>query len=637
MTEYGFGPMATDSGTEFRLWAPAAKSVGLQLYDDAFRESERFPMERVDGGWWKSDPLGTPEGTLYHFSVNDELLVPDPASRFQPRDVHGPSMLLGASLGSGAGSPSDWRGLPWEETVLYELHVGTFTPGGSYRATAERLSYLADLGVTAVELMPLSDFLGGRNWGYDGVLPYAPDSAYGTAAELRSLITEAHALGMMVFLDVVYNHFGPEGNYLHVYAPHFFTDRFDTPWGAAIDFSRPEVRRFFIENAIYWLTDFGFDGLRLDAVHAIQDPSGTHILDELSVRVREAVDPGRHVHLVLENDANQARYLGERPGIGYDAQWNDDSHHVYHVAATGEDDGYYQDYAENWEQKLLRFLTEGFVYQGEPSPYRDGEPRGEPSGSLRSTAFVDFLQNHDQVGNRPFGDRLTSLVTGKPGGMDRIVALQTLLLLSPHVPMLFMGEEWGSRTPFLYFCNYEGDLAEAVTEGRRREFAGFSGFSDPASRERIPDPNARETFEKSLLDWGDIEGPDGREWLGRTRELLELRRKHLVPILRPNTSGRALRATAGESPAPGVLFVRWEAAAGSLTLTANLSGESRSVEWDSRYLGEDPAKAGAESSAEAGVEPGTGPFVLSKAGKQEIRDGELLLGPWSVTWRIGHG
>ncbi|MFP4432329.1 MAG: malto-oligosyltrehalose trehalohydrolase [Spirochaetaceae bacterium] len=622
MTEYGFGPRKSDAGTEFRLWAPAAESVTLQLYDDAVNKTDRLPMRPAEGGWWISEALETGEGTLYHFVIDDKLVVPDPASRFQPHDVHGPSMLLGTS-GPGFRASSGWRGRPWEETVLYELHLGTFTPGGTYAEAQKRLPHLAGLGITAVELMPLSDFFGKRNWGYDGVLPYAPDSVYGRPAELMSLIEEAHALGMMVFLDVVYNHFGPEGNYLHVYAPQFFTDRFDTPWGPAIDFSRPEVRRFFIENAVYWLTQFGFDGLRLDAVHAIEDPSETHILDELCTRVREVVEPGRHVHLVLENDANQARYLGERPGIGYDAQWNDDAHHVYHLVATGEDDGYYRDYAEGWEEHLLRFLTEGFVYQGEPSPYRGGEARGEASIGLRSTAFVDFLQNHDQVGNRPFGDRITNLVSGMPGGLRRIVALQSILLLSPHIPMLFMGEEWGSRTPFLYFCDYQGDLAEAVTEGRRREFAGFSGFSDPASRDRIPDPNAGETFVKSVLDWDDLEASDAREWLGRTRALLEVRRRQVVPLLKRSFPGEMLTPGAQASPLPGVVLVRWEAPVGTLTLTANLSEEPRDTEWDSRYFGEDRAEGEAS--------------VIWKVGVQESKDDGVHLGPWSVTWRSHNG
>jgi maltooligosyltrehalose trehalohydrolase len=623
MMEYGFGPRKTEAGTVFRLWAPAAESVALQLYDDSSQKADLLPMGKTEGGWWKSEAIETPEGSLYHFFINDELMVPDPASRFQPKDVHGPSMLVGSTRGSDGRASTGWRGLPWEETVLYELHLGTFTAGGTYTEAAKRLPHLAGLGVTAVELMPVADFFGGRNWGYDGVLPYAPDSVYGSIGELRSLIEEAHALGMMLFLDVVYNHFGPEGNYLHVYAPEFFTDRFETPWGAAIDFSRREVRRYFIENAIYWLTEIGFDGLRLDAVHAIQDPSETHILDELSTRVRETVDPRRHVHLVLENDANQARYLGERPGARYDAQWNDDAHHVYHVIATGEEDGYYQDYTKDWEENLLRFLTEGYVYQGQPSPYRKGEPRGEESRGLRPTAFVDFLQNHDQVGNRPFGDRLTTLVTGVPGGSERVVALQALLLLSPHIPMLFMGEEWGSRTPFLYFCDYQGDLAQAVTEGRRREFAGFSGFSDPASRERIPDPNAIDSFEASILDWEDLKQVEAQTWLDRTRTLLELRRTHVLPLLRPalGTGGEAtaLRAAAKGSPVPGVVLLRWEAPGGTLTLTANLSGTPRSIAWDSRYVGKDPAEAA--SSA------------IATVGGQGTQNGGLSLGPWSVTLR----
>ncbi len=621
---YRFGPETRETGTVFRLWAPAAGSVSVQLYDAELRETQSFPLERIGGGWWLTPPRELPGGTLYHFQIDGELRVPDPASRFQPKDVHGPSMLLGpkATAASPAVSPAaeDWAGLPWERTVLYELHIGTFTPAGTYEGAAERLPHLADLGITAVELMPLSDFPGQRNWGYDGVLPYAPDSSYGTVAQLRSFVDRAHSLGMMVFLDVVYNHFGPEGNYLHVYAPEFFTDRFDTPWGSAIDFSRVEVRRFFIENAIYWLSDLGFDGLRLDAVHAIEDPSETHILDELSREVRRAIDPRRTVHLVLENDANQARYLGERPTTGYEAQWNDDAHHVFHVVATGEDDGYYQDYSESWEDKLMRLLTQGFVYQGEESPYRSGERRGEPSDHLRSTAFVDFLQNHDQVGNRPFGRRLTALVSDMPGGLARIAALQSVLLLSPHIPMLFMGEEWGTEKPFLYFCDYKGDLAQAVTEGRRREFAGFAGFSDPGSREQIPDPNSISTFEKSKLDWGEVETSEGRKQRARCRELLALRRKHVLPLLKAPDPRRPFTGVAAGCPAPGIVLLRWEASTAALTLVANLSERVQLIERDPRYLG--------TSSSGSVLE------LFGIEGEQSTRDAGLSLGPWSVSWRL---
>ena len=379
-------------------------------------------------------------------------------------------------------------------------------PQGKYKGVEGKLHHLHDLGVTAIELMPLADFAGKRNWGYDGVLPYAPDSRYGRPEDLKALVQAAHRAGLMVFLDVVYNHFGPKGNYLHAYAPQFFTERHKTPWGAAIDFSNPNVRRFFVHNALYWLEEYRFDGLRFDAVHAIKDDSKKHILEE----IREAIPA--HKHLVLENDANQSRFLG--PGK-YTAQWNDDSHHGYHVLATGESDGYYAAYADAPARHLARCLAEGYAYQGEVSPF-SGEPRGEPSGHLPPTAFVDFMQNHDQIGNRALGERLISLSEEKP-----LRALTAILLLAPSPPLLFMGEEWGCRQPFLFFCDFEGELGEAVRNGRREEFARFA-----ACRERIPDPLAEDTFTQCVLRWREQD----KSWLALYKELLALRQRRIVPL-----------------------------------------------------------------------------------------------------------
>ena len=626
---YRFGPTLGKSGHVFRLWAPGAATVDLQLYA-ANRDAPkmRAKMERLEDGWWISEALSVAETPLYHFCIDGGPCVPDPASRFQPFDVHGPSMVVEPKrlVSETAG---EWKGRPWEEVVLYEVHLGTFTPAGSYRGAEERLAYLAELGITAVELMPLSDFSGTRNWGYDGVLPFAPDSSYGTLADLQAFISRAHGLGLMVFLDVVYNHFGPEGNYLHLYAPSFFTDRFDTPWGAAIDFSQSEVRQFFIENAVYWLKDVGFDGLRLDAVHAIEDPSERHILEELCETVRGEIEGERYIHLVLENDANQARYLGSAPGKSYDAQWNDDAHHVFHVTATGECDGYYQDYCEESSNKLARSLTEGFVYQGEPSKYREGEPRGESSSHLRSSAFVSFLQNHDQIGNRPFGDRLTTLLggPGSPEELKPLAALQMVLLLSPQIPMLFMGEEWGSTTPFYYFCDYEAELGRAVTEGRRREFAGFIGFGDQEARARIPDPNDRDTFEAGALRWEEVKLPEHKAWYDRTRYLLRLRRKYILPFLRAGggtpedakASGEP-HSYRGSSPASGLVLGRWEHRRSVLTLTANLSPSARDTAWKEDFFGSPGGAADATS--------------ICVVGDQTV-DGDLArLGAWSVTWRL---
>ena len=484
-------------GVRFRFWAPGAKKVELEI-------AGRFmPLHPSREGWFEHLVSTAGPGTLYRYRIDGEVLVPDPASRFQPRDVDGPSEVIAPKAywwGDHA-----WTGRPWNEAVIYELHVGTFTPEGTYAGAAKKIGYLKELGVTAIELMPLADFAGKRNWGYDGVLPYAPDSAYGRPEDLKALIDAAHANGLMVLLDVVYNHFGPKGNYLPRYAPEFFTERHKTPWGAAIDFSNPVVRRYFMHNVLYWLEEYWFDGLRFDAVHAIIDDSKRHILDE----IRASVPPGKH--LVLENDANQARFIG--PGR-YTAQWNDDSHHGYHVLATGESDGYYAAYADAPARHLARCLAEGFAYQGEVSAF-SREPRGEPSAHLPPSCFVDFLQNHDQVGNRAFGERLISLSDEKA-----LKALSAIQLLAPSPPLVFMGEEWGCRQPFLFFCDFEGELGEAVRKGRREEFARFASFKGS-----IPDPLAESTFKQSVLDWAKRDAV----WLAHYKKLLQLRARAIAP------------------------------------------------------------------------------------------------------------
>ncbi|HVL35964.1 MAG TPA: malto-oligosyltrehalose trehalohydrolase, partial [Burkholderiales bacterium] len=415
-----FGAELTGAGVRFRIWAPQARSVDVSM------NGEHLPMQRREDGFFELTARAA-AGTRYRYRIDGGAEVPDPASRFQPQDADGPSEIVDPA--AFAWADGGWRGRPWREAVIYELHVGAFASQGRYGAVADKLAHLKALGVTALELMPLADFAGRRNWGYDGVLPYAPDSRYGRPEDLKALVQAAHKAGLMVFLDVVYNHFGPKGNYLHTYAPQFFTDKHKTPWGAAIDYGVPAVRAFFLHNALYWLEEYHFDGLRFDAVHAIVDDSPRHILEEIAATVRERL-PGRHVHLVLENDANQARFLGEGR---YDAQWNDDSHHAYHVLATGESDGYYGAYAEAPAKHLARCLAEGFAYQGEVSPF-SGEPRGEPSAHLPPERFVDFMQNHDQIGNRAHGERLASLADEKA-----LKALSAILLLAPSPPLLFMG------------------------------------------------------------------------------------------------------------------------------------------------------------------------------------------------------
>jgi maltooligosyltrehalose trehalohydrolase len=568
-----FGAECLDDGKiRFRLWAPKAERVDLCLANQDPRA-----LSKLEDGWFELAIKST-AGSRYQFQINGQTKVPDPASRFQPSDVHGPSEVIDPTAFDW--QDKHWRGRPWEEAVIYELHVGTFTPEGTFAGVEQRLDYLADLGITAVELMPIADFAGARNWGYDGVLPFAPDNCYGHPDDLKRLIQAAHRKGLMVFLDVVYNHFGPEGNYLRTYAPESFTARHRTPWGDAINFDGPGsrvVRDFFIHNALYWLEEYHFDGLRFDAVHAIMDESHPDILTELAETVRSKFGAQRLIHLVLENDQNAAHYLtplGSRRDAGatvdrrntprlYDAQWNDDIHHALRVLITGETDGYYCDYSEQPIRHLGRCLAEGFSYQGERSQHRNNTPRGESSRDLPPTSFVSFLQNHDQVGNRAYGERILKLA--EPNALKAALAI---LLLAPSPPLLFMGEEFGADTPFLFFCDFEGELAAAVTEGRRNEFARFKKFSSPATRASIPDPNAETTFTSSKLDWRSLNEPTHQSWLSFYRDLLALRRNTIVPHLR-NLSGRSASFALGESNS---LAVDWKLADQvTLRLITNLS------------------------------------------------------------------
>ncbi|WP_284735577.1 malto-oligosyltrehalose trehalohydrolase [Dongia deserti] len=555
-----FGANLLPDGTvRFRLWAPGLDRVSLVIDQD----QAAMAMEPHGDGWFEVTTDAARAGSLYAFQLSDGLRIPDPASRQQAEDVHGPSVVVDPL--SYPWRYPDWRGRPWHEVVLYELHTGTFTDSGDFEGIQHKLDWLADLGVTAIELMPLADFSGRRNWGYDGVLPFAPARSYGTPDQLKALIDAAHERGLMMFLDVVYNHFGPDGNYLGRYAPQFFTDRHHTPWGAAIDFAQPVVREFFIQNALYWLNEFRFDGLRLDAVHAILDDSPTHILTELANRVRETSDPDRHVHLVLENDANQSHFLQQSPKLQYNAQWNDDFHHASHVVLTRESEGYYADYQRDPLAALGLALAQGFVYQGESSIHRDNAPRGEPTLDLPLSAFVAFLQNHDQVGNRAFGERLAQLV--RP---ELLRAAASILILSPQIPLLFMGEEWASARPFQFFCDFRGELAQAVRDGRRREFMKFPAFAEPAVRDRIPDPNDIATFRRSKLDWSEVDRNAHTEHLQYCRELLAVRRAAIIPRL-----AQAEVRDATYDTSDGLLRVSWLLADNArLTLIANLHADT---------------------------------------------------------------
>ena len=543
-----FGPELHSDGVTFRLWAPAAKRVELML-------DRAHVMQATGTGWHETNIAGAGAGMLYRFRIDGELEVPDPASHFQPADVSGPSEVIDHDRF--AWQADTWRGRPWQDAALLELHVGTFTAAGNFRAMIDRLGHVVETGLTAIELMPIADFPGSRNWGYDGVLLYAPDSTYGRPDDLKALIDAAHRRGLMVFLDVVYNHFGPEGNYLGRYAPSFFTEG-QTPWGSAIDYRVPEVRAFAIGNALHWLRHYRFDGLRLDAVHAIVEPGAPHVLHELSRAVGNlARETGRHIHLVLENDDNRASLLDpadDPPNGKYRAQWNDDYHHAWHVLLTREKHDYYGDYQKNPRADIARILCSGFGYQGEASAHRGGR-RGEPSGALPPTAFVNFLQNHDQIGNRALGDRLATQADD--------VALRAglaITLLAPMPPLLFMGEEWGSRKPFPFFCDFGGDLADAVRSGRREEFkAAYATLGDD-----IPDPLAKETFLSAVLDWDARESPRHREWLALTRRLLAIREKEITPRL-----SDAAFATARQQKE--TLTASWRLGGMYLNLLANLS------------------------------------------------------------------
>jgi maltooligosyltrehalose trehalohydrolase len=554
-----------DGSVRFRLWAPEAHRVELWLEN---AEQEHFPLAQREQGWFEVVTCRAGAGTRYRFRVDDEVPVPDPASRFQPCDVHGPSEVVDSRAFEW--QDDRWRGRPWEEAVIYELHVGAFTPEGTFRAVEQKLDYLCELGVSAVELMPVADFPGARNWGYDGVLLYAPDSSYGRPEDLKRLVQAAHARALMIFLDVVYNHFGPDGNYLRVYAPQFFTNRHSTPWGDGINFDGPGsrvVRDFFIHNALYWLKEYRFDGLRLDATHAIVDDSAPDIVTELAQTVRARFDRERFIHLILENADNAAHYLHRDPKRHvslYDAQWNDDIHHALHVLVTGESDGYYADYSRRPVCQLCRCLAKGFAFQGEYSEYHDTK-RGEPSTGLPPSAFVSFLQNHDQVGNRAFGERVLKLASSAA-----VKAAMEILLLAPSPPLLFMGEEFAVASPFLFFSDFQGDLASTVTAGRRNEFARFAKFESSAMRNQIPDPNAEQTFLRSKLDWQSLAREPHVGWLQLYQKLLTIRQRTIFPCLKDISEAR-VQFCDSETCSFAIAWIFGDRA--RLHLRANLSSE----------------------------------------------------------------
>ncbi|MDU6924216.1 malto-oligosyltrehalose trehalohydrolase [Franconibacter helveticus] len=539
----------------FRLWAPGQERVTLRL------AGVDHIMRRSDEGWFELQVSHVEPGSEYHYVLADGMAVPDPASRAQKTDVNGPSLVIDPTRYEWQNR--QWKGRPWEETVVYEMHIGTFTPEGTFKAAMAKLPYLAELGVTMIEVLPLSQFGGNRGWGYDGVLLYAPHSAYGTPDDFKAFVDAAHGYGLSVVLDIVLNHFGPEGNYLPLLAPAFFHKERMTPWGPGIAYDVDAVRRYMAEAPFYWLKEYFLDGLRFDAIDQIQDTSEKHILVEIAERIRAAA-PNRYIHLTTE-DSRNVTFLHPRDEHGavplFTGEWNDDFHNAVHVLATGETQAYYQDFAAETEKLLARILTEGFAYQGEVSP-QTGEPRGVNSAGQPPVAFVDFIQNHDQTGNRAQGERLISLA-----GEDRTRVLLAMLLFSPHIPLLFMGEEYGETRPFLFFTDFHGDLARAVREGRAKEFAGHGDFEG----ESVPDPNAQSTFTASKLDWDKPVSAHGKAWLEFTRQLLVRRHQHVVPLLARagGHSGKVLKT------AEGFVAVSWVFPTGTLSLAMNIGEQTQ--------------------------------------------------------------
>jgi len=514
---YRFGPVAVaGGGTEFRLWAPGHRRVELIL--DSPRGARRCLSLRpeADGFFSVRVPEAGP-GWRYRYRVDGRGPWPDPASRRQPEDVHGPSELV---VGDYPWTDGAWRGLDWSQAVIYELHVGTFTPEGTFDAVIDRLDHLAALGVNALELMPVADFPGRCNWGYDGTFLFAPDSAYGPPDSLKRLVDACHGRGMAVILDVVYNHLGPDGNYLWPISPPFFNQDVHTPWGASIAIEHPLVARFFEENARFWIEEYHFDGLRLDAVHALDHWHRPRFLAGLARAARGAA-PDRPLFLVLENVDNQAEYLRDAGAEAYDAQWNDDFHHALHALLTGERSGVYQEH-DVPARTLARVLAQGFAYQGEYSPWRQ-RPRGTSTRGLSLDRFVNFLQTHDMAGNRAFGERLHQLIDA-----DRYRAVVALYLFLPGIPMLFMGEEFAASTPFLFFTDHTPELGEQVRAGRLRQHQRSDEPRAQLHPDRIPHPQDHSTFTASKLDWDDLERH--RETLSLYARAIEHRRAFLPTV-----------------------------------------------------------------------------------------------------------
>jgi len=532
------GAVCAGGATRFRVWAPRRHKVEVVV--ETGPAAGEHGLAKDPDGFFSGEVAGAGAGDRYRYRLDGEGSFPDPASRFQPDGVHGPSEIVDPC--GFLWSDASWRGVELARLVAYELHVGAFDERGSFEGVTRRLPHLRDLGVTALELMPLADFAGSRGWGYDGVDLFAPARCYGRPDDLRRLVDEAHRLGLGVILDVVYNHLGPDGAYLGTFSPDYFSKRHRTPWGAAVNLDGPcsgPAREFLIENALHWVHEYHVDGLRLDATHALVDDGPRHFLAELSSRVHASVGGSRTVLLMAEDHRNLATMAQpeEDGGWGLDAIWADDFHHQVRRGLAGDHEGYFRDFSGS-AADLAATLRRGWFYCGQHSENFDA-PRGTAPEVLSPRQLVICLQNHDQVGNRPFGDRLHH-------GIDLAAyrAASALLLCAPQTPLLFMGQEWAATTPFLYFTDHHSQLGRLVTRGRRREFAAFSAFSDPAVRARIPDPQAVETFERSRLRWEETALPPHDAVLRLYRDLLRLRAAE--PALRPDGRDAFEAAAAGE-------------------------------------------------------------------------------------------
>ncbi|MGB6974648.1 MAG: malto-oligosyltrehalose trehalohydrolase [Terracidiphilus sp.] len=577
------------------MCAPQARAVQAVFESGTLQHTE-LDLHPEPEGTFTLDTDALRPGDLYRYRMDAGDPWPDPASRFQPHGVHGPSQLIDTSAFHW--SDSQWQGIAPEDLVLYELHVGAFTSEGTFAAAAKKLPHLCDLGVTCVELMPIADFPGARNWGYDGVSLFAPAHTYGTPQELAVFVDAAHQLGLAVHLDVVYNHLGPDGAYLAAFSPFVFSERHKSPWGAGLNFDGPHsevLRRFLIENALHWIHAFHFDGLRLDATHAIVDDSPMHFLAQLRQAVDDSLPAGsRRVLLIAEDDRNLARIAAPRDkgGYGLDGLWADDLHHQVHRCLTGQADGYFADFSGT-AADIATTVEKGWFYCGQHAGYF-GRNRGSDPTGLPPSAFVVCLQNHDQAGNRAMGERLNHLVE-----LAAYRAATVLLLLAPETPLLFMGQEWAATTPFQYFTDHNEELGRKVTEGRRREFARFAGFSTSAARERIPDPRDLATFTRSKLKWEEMDTGPHAGTLRLYRALLQLRARH--PAMRDSSragfmiaplgkDGLMLERTCGPHRLRAIVQLAGQLAglAGHELQTSSLSPFPQGSTWNTILTTEDP-------------------------------------------------